>query len=90
MFKLNFAWTQRENIEKHAQSFKLTGKPYCLPQYTDVWCNVKDDHVLNASQTFHRKRELLSYSEQATSSAEILPSSSIGLTSTKNSSLRKF
>ena len=78
-------------IEEHAQSFKLTGKPYCPSHCTDVWCNVKDDYVLNASQTFHRKRELLSYSKQMTSCAEILPSlSSIGLTYTRNSSLRKL
>jgi len=80
-----------KKIEEHAQSFKLMVKPYCPSQCTGVWCNVKDDYVLDASQTFHRKRELLSYSKQMTSSAEILPSlSSIGLTYTRNSSLRKL
>lgn len=49
-------------------------KPCCPSQYTDVWCNVRLEHVLHASHTFHRKCELLSYSKQMTSSAKILTS----------------
>jgi hypothetical protein len=91
--KFFFFGQNGEKIEKQAQTFELMSKSYCSSQYsyTDVWCNVKDDHVLIASQTFHRKRELLSYYKQMTSSAEILPSlSSIGLTYTRNSPLRKL
>lgn len=89
--KIKFLLGQKgKKIEEHAQSFKLTAKPYCPSQCSGVCCNAEDDHVLNASQTFHRKRELLSYSKQMTSYAEIISSlSSIGLTYTRNSSLRK-
>jgi len=81
----------RKGKNRRTLSFILTGKPYCPSQCTGVWCNVKDDSVLNKGQTFHRKRELLSNSKQMTSYAEILPSlRSIGLTYTRNSSLRKL
>ena len=88
---INFAWTERGKTDQRAKSFKLKVKPYCPSQHTDVWFNVKGDHVLNASQTFHRKRELLSYSKWMTSSAEILPSLKFNRSDLyQNSALRKF